>query len=44
MHFDFFVEGLTRDQARQLMELIVRIVELLGLRVGGGWHEPESAE
>jgi hypothetical protein len=39
MEFDFYVEGMTREQAESLLETIKVIVEAYGLEMAGGLVE-----
>jgi hypothetical protein len=40
--FDFRVEGLTKDQAAELLDVIVAFAEYHGAKVGGGYSEPDD--
>lgn len=38
-HFDFVIENATDAQAEALMNVILAIVDVLGLSLGGGYHK-----
>lgn len=39
MKFEFHIEGLSRENADRLLNIIIAFVEALGLEVGGGFVE-----
>jgi len=41
-HFDFVVAGLTEQGAGALFDYIIRVVDLLGGYLGGGYRDAET--
>lgn len=44
IEFEFAVEGMTEAQAEILMKVILTVVEIMGLNLGGGYHETSDAD
>lgn len=42
--FEFFVDGITRKVADDILDIITSIVELLGAELGGGFSEDDDGE